>query len=190
VKEASKLQPERLPPEEVILALIRVVSGDTPLQAARVHLDSRVALHMDCATYRGSVVWLAWVRLIRDRGRIRRLRLVPCEIRPVPGEPELVDLWMRWSGFDRKRNVPALAADLLHVRFRVRHERIMEIWTHRINYAFMLGGWVCYPATYGLFKASAVLLCVSLGIWDILAHWLCAKNRKTTKQQDTPRTTP
>jgi hypothetical protein len=112
---------------------------------------------MDGATYRGSALWVAWVRLIRAHGRIRALRLTPCRLRLAPGDPELVDLWMRWSGLDRRRNVPIVAADLSHVRYRVRGGRIVEIWTHRINYAFVLGEWVTHPTTYWLFKASAAM---------------------------------
>ena len=63
-------------PQDVVLALVRAVSGEIPLNFARGRLlDERVYLHMDTATYRGPASWVVWVQLLRAWGRLCPLRL-------------------------------------------------------------------------------------------------------------------
>jgi len=142
---------------DIILGVARVVSGEVPRETARDYLDPNVRLHMDSAEYHGIKTWFRWIHLIRNCGRIRGLRMTPCEVQCDPSDPMFVNLRMRWSGVDRERNASVAEERTCHVRYRIAGGRVIEIWTRRINYAFIFGPWICSPVRYRLFQTWAIL---------------------------------
>jgi hypothetical protein len=149
----------RTTPQDVVLSLVRVISGDDPLRAATVLLDPDVVIHMDAIDYRGWDIWFKWIYLIRNCGRIANLRMTPMDIRDDGGNPELVRLAVRWSGVDRRRGqtVQARADDVGLLQYRVKGGRIVEIWTRRTNYRLIFGPWIQNIACYRAFIAWAFL---------------------------------
>src|SRR5688572_29648545 len=97
--------------DQVVLNLIRVVTGDAPLGMAANYLHPRVRLHMDAVRYHGIRPWFAWVHLIRNCGRVWDPRLTPVDLRHDPARPDLVHLAMRWSGTDPATHTPTQSAD-------------------------------------------------------------------------------
>ncbi len=148
---------ENAAPQEVVFALVRVISGELPRLAAEAFLDPHVKIHVDIANHRGITLWYKWIHLIRNCGRIRDLRMTPCEVRCDPRDPGLVHLSMRWSGIDRTRRTPVTAPDLYHLRYLVRDGRIVDIWTTKINYVFVFGEWIRYSVCFRLFLGWAIL---------------------------------
>ncbi len=140
-----------------MLALVAVISGELPRLAAEAYLDSQVKIHVDSSNHRGSTIWYKWIHLIRNCGRVQDLRMTPCEVRGDPQDPGLVHLSMRWSGIDRTRHTPVTAPDVHYLRYLVRDGRIVEIWTRKINYVFIFGGWVRSSVHFRLFQAWALL---------------------------------
>ena len=142
---------------DIIVGLARVISGEASRESARDYLDPNVRLHMDSAEYHGIKMWFRWIHLIRNCGRIRGLRMTPCELQRDPSDPALVNLQMRWSGVDRDRNAPLADGRMCHVRYRIANGKVTEIWTRRINYAFIFGPWVCSPVRYRVFHFWAIV---------------------------------
>jgi len=149
--------PEGLSPQETVLALVRVINGEMPRLSAKNYLDPDVEIHMDSANHRGIRGWYKWIHLIRNCGRIRDLRVVPCDVRCSPREPNIVLLSSRWSGIERSGRAPSTTPDIYHCKYLVRDGRIVEIWTSKRNYVFIFGRWIRYAVLYRVFLGWAIL---------------------------------
>jgi hypothetical protein len=142
-------------PTDVVLALIRVINGDAPLQTAEEILDSEVQLHMDTVKYSGIDTWCKWIHLLRNCGRVRELRMVRCNAWSDAQEPSLVHLSARWTGTIRSARVTAPRDGMAD--YLVQDGRITQIWTHKSNYDFIFGRWIGYSIFYRLFILWSVL---------------------------------
>jgi hypothetical protein len=147
---------ENRSPQELVLALVRVISGESPRRAAEACLNPQVTIHMDSAIHRGITIWYKWIYLIRNCGRIWNLRMTPHNVRCDLHDPNLVHLSMSWSGTNRSHRRPATAPDVGALRYLVRDGRIVEIWTHKNNYVFIFGEWIRYSIYYRLFLCWAI----------------------------------
>jgi hypothetical protein len=158
-------------PTDLVLALVRVINGDTPRVAAQEILDPMVQMHMDSAEHCGINIWYKWIHLIRNCGRVSDLRVTRCEARCDAQEPDLVHLSARWAGTIRSRHMPAMSARDAEVRYLVQDGRIKKIWTHKSNYEFIFGPWIRYSICYRLFLGWAALhfALLSLRGKDVLA---------------------
>jgi hypothetical protein len=134
-----------------------MVSGNAPRERAPEILDPAVTMHVDSAVYRGIDNWYKWIHLIRNCGRIRELRMVPCVLAPDAQDPCTVHLVLRWTGIRKGDRVPRTTSDTYYLRFRVEGTRIVEIWSRKLNYVFMLGGWIRFAVMYRLVLGWAVL---------------------------------
>jgi hypothetical protein len=144
-------------PQEVVRALVRVISGEVPRSAAEAYLHPQVKIHVDSSNYRGITIWYKWIHFIRNCGRVRELRMTPCELWCDPQNPALVHLSMRWSGIDRTRRVPVTSPDVYHLRYLVQNGRIEEIWTKKVNYVFIFGQCIRSPVCFQLLLGAASL---------------------------------
>jgi hypothetical protein len=141
----------------VVLSLIGVINGELPRHVAEDCLDPSVRIHMDSADHEGVGLWYRWIHLIRTRGKLARLRMIPEKIACDPQNPGLVLLAMRWSGISRAAGHPVTTADIYNLRYLVRDDRIVEIWTHKINYVEVFGSWIRRPVLYRLYLCWALL---------------------------------
>jgi hypothetical protein len=148
---------ESTSPTDLVFALVRVINGEVPRQAAREILDPMVQIRMDSVAYCGIDVWYKWIHLIRNCGRVSDLRMTKCQARCDANDPSLVHLSARWTGTIRSRQMPATAASDGEVRYLIQNGRIAKIWTHKSNYEFIFGRWIKYPICYWLFSAWSVL---------------------------------
>jgi hypothetical protein len=128
-------------PTDVVLALMRVINGDAPEQAARAIVDPQVRIHMDSTVYCGIDVWYRWIRLIHDRGRLADLRIAQCEARCSVQDPTLVQLTGRWTGTSRSQRMQVMAGPEVEASYRVLNGMVTEIWTNRSNYDFVFSRW-------------------------------------------------
>lgn len=147
---------EGLSSQDVVLALVRVISGDSPRRTAETCLHPRVKIHMDRANHCGITIWSKWIHLIRNCGRVRDLRMTPIELQCDPQDPSIVHLSILWSGTYSSDRSPARSAAIAHLRYLVRDGRIVEIWSHKRNYVFIFGPWIRYSACYRLFLGWAI----------------------------------
>jgi hypothetical protein len=126
-------------PSDLVLALVRVINGDAPLEAAREILDPMVRIHWDAKEYCGIDIWYQFIDRIRNRGRVAELRMTECRVRCDDRDPRLVHLSARWTGTSRSRQLPETAASDGEASYLIRDGRIAEIWTHKSNYEFIFG---------------------------------------------------
>lgn len=149
--------PENTSPQEVVLGLVRVINGELPRVCAETYLDANVKIHIDSANHRGIELWYKWIHLIRNCGRIRNLRMMPCDVSWDPQNPGLVYLSIHWSGIERSGRAPVVTPDAYRLEYLVENGRIIEIWTRKINYVFIFGRWIRYAVFYRLLLGWAIL---------------------------------
>jgi hypothetical protein len=146
---------ERQSPVDLVVALIRIINGEAPRLAAGQILDPEVELCVDSQTYCGIDVWYKWIYLIRNCGRVGDLRMSECRVYCDARDPSLVHLSARWTGMVRsRRTVDERDGE---GRYLIRDGRIRKIWTHKSNYGFIFGRWICNPIGYRLFLACTVV---------------------------------
>ena len=147
---------ESAAPTDLVLALVRVISGDTPGHAAREILDPMVQMHMDSSEYCGIDIWYRWIHLIRNCGRIDGLRLTHCQVQCDVRQPGLVHLSARWRGTIRSRGSHA-ESPLVAASYLVYDGRIKELWSTKSNYEFIFGRWISYHLCFNAFLLWSVL---------------------------------
>ena len=113
-------------PKEVVLKLIEMINGNVPREQASDCLDPLVTIHMDSAIHQGIEMWQKWIYLIRNSGRVRELRMVPCEVSCDAQDPCVVNLVIRWTGirwFDKSTRE---TTETYRLRYRVERNRIVD----------------------------------------------------------------
>jgi len=72
-------------------------------------------------------------------------------------DPDIVNLVGRWAGIGRYSGVPHQSLQPVHFRYRWDRGRMVELWTRKSNYDFVLGRWLRLYAAYRLFLFWAFL---------------------------------
>jgi hypothetical protein len=88
--------------------------------------------------------------------------MAPQKITCDPRNPGMVFLSMRWAGVDRTSGRHVLTPEVYDLRYLVRNGRIVEIWTHKINYGAIFGSLFSWSLFYRVFLGWAVLYFASL----------------------------
>jgi len=120
--------------EAVVSRLIEVLAGRAPISRAPEIIARDVVCHMDGYTFRGIDTWANWFSYARARSRVGSPDLETDRL--VTNEDGTITAYGRWKG--RKEGEPVLSQEVW-ARYRVMDGRVVEIWTHRGNYVFLLG---------------------------------------------------
>jgi hypothetical protein len=154
-------------PTKLVLRIVDMASGNAPRDRASEVLDPAVTIHVDSAVHRGIENWYKWMHLIRNCGRIRGLRMVPCVLAPDAQDPCSVNLILRWTGIRKGERLPRTTSETYYLRFRVEGNRIVEIWSRKANYVFIFGRWFRSAIVYRLYLGWAVLYFAALSLRGI-----------------------
>ncbi len=145
----STAQPAMLSPIEVVSRIIEMLGGLRSRDQAPDYIHPLVTIHMDDNTHRGIELWQKWVFLLRNRGWVRELKFVPGEILREPGDPCIVNVVGQWTGTGSFTGASRPPSRLIHFRYRWHAGQVVELWTKKSNYDYILGRWVslelCYP---------------------------------------------
>ena len=114
--------------------LIEILAGRTPISQAPEIMAQDVVSHMDGHTFRGIDTWANWLSYIRTRSRVGAPDLGTDRL--VTNEDGTITAYGRWKA--SKDGEPALSPEVW-ARYRVVGGKIVEIWTTRANYVFLLG---------------------------------------------------
>jgi hypothetical protein len=93
--------------------------------------------------------------------------MVPCVMAPDAQDPCTVHLVLRWTGIRKSDRLPRTTSDTYYLRFRVEGTRIVEIWSRKLNYVFIFGGWIRFAVMYRLVLGWAVLYFATLSLRGI-----------------------
>lgn len=114
--------------------LIEILAGRTPISRAPEIMARDVVSHMDGFTFRGINTWAKWLSYVRTRSRVGSPDLETDRL--VTNEDGTITAYGRWKG--RKEGEPVLSEEVW-ARYRVVDGKVVEVWTHRGNYVFILG---------------------------------------------------
>lgn len=119
---------------ETLWHLMAILAGTKPVSSGVEIIAPDVVSHMDGYRFRGINTWANWIRYIRARCRVEDLDL---EVhRFETHEDGTITARGRWKAHENGR---PLRSKPIWARYRVVDGKIVEIWTTRTNYAFMLG---------------------------------------------------
>jgi dimethylaniline monooxygenase (N-oxide forming) len=137
--------------ERVILGVVEMLSGERSREHAFAIIHPLVTIHMGAVTYCGLELWQKWVYLLRNCGHLRELRFLPSKLSLDSHDACVVNLVGVWTGIGRSDGLARQAIGSSHFRYRLERGRIVELWTERSNYDFILGRWVKLDVFYLLF---------------------------------------
>jgi hypothetical protein len=120
--------------EATVSRLIEILAGRAPISAAPEIVARDVVSHMDGYTFRGINTWANWLAYVRTRSLVGPPDLETDRL--VTNDDGTVTAYGRWKG--RRDGEPVLSTEVW-ARYRVREGKIVEIWTTRTNYVFVLG---------------------------------------------------
>jgi hypothetical protein len=118
-------------------------------------ISADVISHMDQYIAHGREIWIQWVRFINSRGRVTQLETLLEQL--VVNPDESVTAYGRWKAL---RKGEEAVSDETAATYRIEDGTIVEIWTKRTNYPFVVGP---------LIQSRLGLLCVLLyfRVWRI-----------------------
>jgi hypothetical protein len=117
-----------------ISRLLRIVAGKTPIPHGVELMAQDVVIHMDGHTFYGINTWANWLSYLRTRSRVADLDV---EVdRLVSHGDGTITAHGRWKA---RRQGEEVFSREVWARYRVVDGIVVEIWTTRANYVFVLG---------------------------------------------------
>lgn len=120
--------------EAVVAQLIEILAGRAPLSQSPKIVSPGVVSHMDGFTFSGIDTWAKWLTYVRTHSLVGPPDLVTDRLES--NGDGTVTAYGRWKGRDNGNEV--LSGEVW-ARYRVVEGKVVEIWTHRGNYVFLLG---------------------------------------------------
>ena len=134
--------------------LIEILAGRASIAQAPEVVAPDVLSHMDGFSFRGIKTWANWLSYVRTQSRVGSPDLEADRL--VTNEDGTVTAYGRWKA---QHNGETSLSDEIWARYRVVDGKIVEIWTHRDNYVFLLG-----PVMRS--RAGLVLVMLRVFIWS------------------------
>jgi flavin-dependent dehydrogenase len=131
--------------EAIVLQLAEVIAGRLAPGWVEQLLAPDVVSHVDGLTAKGQSVWKEWLHFLRSRPGMDDLELVDVELHPL-ADGRIVAV-ARWKLGER-------ISEPVSATYRVEDGRIVEIWTSKTNYEFILGD-----------RARSTASMVAIGVW-------------------------
>jgi len=145
-----------------ILRLLQIVAGETPIPRGVELIAQDVVIHMDGHTFYGINTWANWLSYIRTRGRVADLDV---EVdRLVSNVDGTISAHGRWKARQQGKEVFSRE---VWARYRVVDGVVVEIWTTRTNYAFMVGPIMCSRAGHLLIMLHVFFWAKRSGMPDL-----------------------
>jgi hypothetical protein len=114
--------------------LMGILAGTTPLSHGVEIIAQDVVIYMDGHTFRGINTWAAWLHYMRIRSRVADFDVQVDEL--VTNADGTISAYGRWKG--QVKGSPVYSPPVW-AHYRVVEGKVVEIWTTRTNYVFMLG---------------------------------------------------
>jgi hypothetical protein len=139
---------------EVVERLVEMIAGTRDTAEAATVLHPQVISHMDGLTFQGIGTWQTWLAFLRAHSRIANLTADCDRIETNPNQT--LTVYGRWRGDDQGK--PA-SSNEVWATYRVQDGLVVEIWTTRTNYPFILGPII-------RFRLGLLLVLAYVGIWS------------------------
>jgi len=147
--------------QRILEQLLPFLVEKKDLSAAADIISPHVISHMDHFTSRGFETWMLWVHFINTRRRVSQLDIILDSMEANPDES--ITAHGKWQAF--RRGKPAISGRI-SATYKFDNGKIVEIWTTRTNYTFLVG-----PLMH--FHLGSLLILLYFSIW---AHFF--RNQK------------
>ena len=134
-----------------VARLIAILSGEAAIETGAEFVAHDVVAYVDGWRFEGINVWANWILYLHTRGRVDGLTLFVDQV--AVNDDGTVTVRGCWSAMQGERRVFSKSCS---ARYRLEHGRIVEIWSTRLNYAFMCGShlWCHVGFVIELLRAS------------------------------------
>jgi hypothetical protein len=117
-----------------ISRLLGIVAGKAPIPHGVELMAQDVVIHMDEHTFYGINTWANWISYLRTRNRVEDPEL---EVdRLVSNTDGTITAHGRWKA---RHQGELIFSSEMSARYRVVDGIVVEVWTTRTNYAFVVG---------------------------------------------------
>lgn len=120
--------------KHIVERLLPFLVEKQDLALASELISADVISHLDQYTVHGRDIWMQWVRFINSRRKVRLLEALLEEI--VVNPDESVTASGCWKGL---RQGEIIFSHAISATYKIDNGKVVEIWTKRTNYTFMLG---------------------------------------------------
>ena len=145
-----------------ISRLLRIVAGKAPIPHGVELMAQDVVIHMDGHTFYGINTWANWLSYLRTRSRVADLDV---EVdRLVSNADGTITARGRWKA---RRQGEEIFSREVSARYRVVDGIVVEIWTTRTNYVFVLGPLMRTRAGHWLVMLHVCFWAKSSGVPDL-----------------------
>lgn len=117
-----------------VAGVMAILSGAAPIENGADLFAPDVVCNVDGWRFQGINVWANWIKYVRTRGRVTGLTVLLDEL--VDETDGTVTARGRFSGMRDGRQIISKPCS---ARYRLVNGRIVEVWSTRLNYAFMCG---------------------------------------------------
>jgi hypothetical protein len=123
------------PPHETspLSTIVEVLDGARSIEVGSSAVADDIVMHIDGRTFHGDSGWRIWTTFIRSRRRCRDLAI---DVHGSAVEGDRVRLDAAWTAEVRGR--PERSA-VCSAWYRIEGDRVVEVWTTRHNYEFIVG---------------------------------------------------
>lgn len=139
---------------DIVERLVEMIAGTRDTADAPNVLHQDVISHMDGLTFRGISAWQTWLAFIRAHSRVANLTADCDQI--VTNPNQTLTVYGHWRG--DAPDAPAISNEVW-ATYRVQAGRVVEIWTTRTNYTFILGSIM-------RFRIGLLMVLAYVGIWS------------------------
>ena len=125
--------------------LVGILQGDKSISEADKILSPTTLIYLDNYKFEASInAWQMWVTFLKEKGRVSDVGCTCTEIKKnADGTYTLVG---EWTG---KYQGKPVVSDPISATYRIRDEKIVEIWTTQKNYIFFFR-LARYPLGFGV----------------------------------------
>ena len=95
----------------------------------------------------GFLLWLQWVRFLRHSAKAKGLEDLDLSIESLVAEDDIIHAKARWQAMKDGNFIESNY--LACVDYQLSASKVVTIWTHRANYAFIFGPWVTNSLYFG-----------------------------------------
>lgn len=122
--------------KEIVRRLLRVLSRELPLAEAEILLDENLCAFMDGRQIgRGRDSWFRWVQFLHYNAD-KKMSALAIQIERMEVDGDVVSVFAKWRG---SFGGEARFSETGEVRYQIRGDKIVRIWTHKKNYIFIYG---------------------------------------------------
>lgn len=134
--------------QQTIRQLLSTIVDRSPISRLSELLDANMIVYMSgWKSTAGFLSWQQWVSFLRHSAKAKGLENLDLRIESIVAEDDIIHAKARWQAMKDGQLIES--SYLACVDYQLSGGKVVTIWTHRANYAFIFGPWVTNTMYFG-----------------------------------------